>query len=110
MLLAIVVIAVIASVVLVTRQDPYRPGTTHEAVLDPGSDVEACGPAWIVELEDGSKWIPAGPVAIDPPVPVSGTVTITAEDRAEFQRGTSDRAVTIEMVRGSLALVCTPPS
>ena len=109
------VIVAIAAVALIlgagalnARLDPYRVGTTHEVVLDPGPDVDECGPHWIGRLENGSSWIPAGRIADDGAAPIPGTITITADRRGSFESDPEVGSRMFPVVEGAVALDCTP--
>lgn len=105
----VVVVLAIGAMVVNARLDPYRVGTTHEVVVDPGTDVGRCGAHWIARLDDGTTWIPAGPIADDPPVAIAGTLTITDTDRGRFESVPDAGSRMFPMVPGAVALDCTPP-
>jgi hypothetical protein len=106
----VVTVLVVGALVVNARLDPYRVGTTHEVVLDPGSNADACGATWGVHLGNGSTWIPLGRVGDDPPVPIAGTLTITANDRGVFESDPDVGSRMFTMVPGGFALDCTPPT
>lgn len=101
---------VVGALVLNTRLDPYRIGTTHEVVLDPGSSVDECGAHWIGHLENGSAWIPEGRIADADPAPIPGTITITATGRGSFESDPDLGSRMFPVSEGSVALDCAPPS
>lgn len=110
--MALAVTVLVAGALLVnSRLDPYRVGTTHEVVLHPGDRVDECGAHWIARLDNGSTWIPAGPIADgDEPVPIPGTITITAPERGRFESDPEVGSMLFSVTPGAVALDCTPPS
>jgi hypothetical protein len=104
-------VLVVGAVVVNLRLDPYRVGTTHETVFEPGTDVEACGAHWTAQLDDGSTWIPTGAVsgsAGEPVVTIPGTITITGTERGRFESDPEVGSRLFEVVVGAAAADCTP--